>query len=160
MKILIISDSHGNFTAIRKVLSMEKDAQMLIHCGDIEGDEDLLTQTFKGGDVKIVSGNCDLFCVLESELMFTVCNKKFMVTHGHRYGVSMTPEVLLDEAISRGADFVLYGHTHRPTILYHQQITGINPGSVTYPRQEGRMPTYAVMEIDENGKADIEIRYL
>ncbi|MBR4175571.1 MAG: metallophosphoesterase family protein, partial [Lachnospiraceae bacterium] len=38
MKILIISDSHGNFSAIRKVLSMEKDAQMLIHCGDIEGD--------------------------------------------------------------------------------------------------------------------------
>ncbi len=160
MKILIISDSHGSFSGIRKVLSRESDAEMLIHCGDIEGDEGLLARSFAGKEVKIVAGNNDIFCNLDPELTFTLYGRKFFVTHGHRYGISMTPEILLDEAMSRDADIVLYGHTHRPAIIYHQHVTGVNPGSLTFPRQEGRIPSYAVMEIDETGRFDVEIRYL
>ena len=53
----------------------------------------------------------------------------------------------------RGKDIVMFGHTHRPLIDIHEDITLINPGSISYPRQEGKKPTYITMEIDENGEA-------
>ena len=37
----------------------------------------------------------------------------FFATHGHYYGVSMGEERLKAEARGRGADIVMYGHTHR-----------------------------------------------
>ncbi|OUP01231.1 YfcE family phosphodiesterase, partial [Drancourtella sp. An210] len=36
----------------------------------------------------------------------------------------------------------------------------MNPGSLTYPRQEGRLPSYIILEIDENGKISGEIKYI
>ena len=39
-------------------------------------------------------------------------------------------------------------------------ILVINPGSLTYPRQRGRRPSYAVMQIEEGKDPQVEIRYL
>ena len=36
----------------------------------------------------------------------------------------------------------------------------VNPGSLAFPRQRGRRPSYAVLETDGNGGMDVEIRYL
>ena len=36
----------------------------------------------------------------------------------------------------------------------------INPGSLSFPRQEGRRPSYAVMELHKGEEPEIEIRYL
>ena len=58
----------------------------------------------------------------------------------------MTTAMLKDEAKSRGFNIVMYGHTHRPSIdMSDPEVTVINPGSLAYPRQEGRRPTYIVM---------------
>ena len=54
----------------------------------------------------------------------------------------------------------MFGHTHRPLIDYGKNIIAINPGSLSYPRQEGRKPSYIIMEIDESGDADFQIRYV
>ena len=32
-------------------------------------------------------------------------------------------------------------------------VTILNPGSISYPRQPGRKPTFLIMEIDEEGQA-------
>lgn len=32
-------------------------------------------------------------------------------------------------------------------------VTILNPGSISYPRQSGRKPTFLIMEIDEEGQA-------
>ena len=91
---------------------------------------------------------------------FTVAGYKMWVTHGHNFYVSMDNEIIKDEAKSRGIDVVMYGHTHKPVIDREEGIIAINPGSLTYPRQEGRRPSYAVMEIDDDRKMSVEIRYL
>lgn len=39
-------------------------------------------------------------------------------------------------------------------------ILAVNPGSLSYPRQEGRKPSYALMEIDEEGNVEVSIHYL
>ena len=43
----------------------------------------------------------------------------------------------------------MYGHTHTPVVEEENGILVINPGSLTFPRQQGRRPSYAVMEIEE-----------
>ena len=54
----------------------------------------------------------------------------------------------------------LAGGTHRPVIDIDDDIIAVNPGSLSYPRQEGRQPSYAIMEIDRRGKVHFTIAYL
>ena len=68
--------------------------------------------------------------------------------------------MLKKEAIVQGADIVMYGHTHRPVIDISPQIIAINPGSLSYPRQENRKPSYIIMELDEHGEAKFELNYI
>ena len=55
---------------------------------------------------------------------------------------------------------VIYGHTHRPVITEENGIKVLNPGSLTYPRQEGRKYTYIIMEIDEKGEVECTLHHL
>ena len=45
-----------------------------------------------------------------------------------------------------------------PVIENEDGILVINPGSLTYPRQRGRRPSYAVMQIEEGKDPQVEIR--
>ena len=72
----------------------------------------------------------------------------------------MSNEFIKQEAKARGFDMVFYGHTHRPVIDETEGILVVNPGSLTYPRQEGRRPSYVLMEVAENGKVTSEICYI
>ena len=83
-----------------------------------------------------------------------------LITHGHMYGVSMGYQRIWEEGLERGVDAVMFGHTHRPMLEEDEDLILLNPGSLSYPRQEGRRPSYAVMELQQ-GKAPVaEIRYL
>ena len=72
----------------------------------------------------------------------------------------MGVEDIRKEALGRGMDVVMFGHTHRPFLDSSKGIVALNPGSVSYPRQEGRKPSYALMEIDGQGEAHFSIEYL
>lgn len=158
MKILIVSDTHKKNDNYFKVLEMHK-PDMVIHCGDAEGSEYALT---KAADcpVHIVLGNNDFFSELPRELELEIEGYKVWVTHGHNYYVSMGNEILKREAIARGMDIVMYGHTHRPVVDRDDDIIAVNPGSLSYPRQEGRLPSYAIMETDRFGEVHFTIAYL
>lgn len=54
----------------------------------------------------------------------------------------------------------MYGHTHRPCLDVEKDLTALNPGSISYPRQDGHRPSYIIMELDETGKADFRIEYM
>ena len=150
MKILIVSDTHRkNDNYFKLVERVHPD--MVIHCGDSEGSEYALSQA-AGCPVQIVMGNNDFFCDLPRELDFTVEGLRIWVTHGHNYYVSMNLETIKNEARHRGVDVVMFGHTHRPYLEEADDLVVLNPGSLSYPRQEGRRATYAMMEIDKQGK--------
>ena len=158
MKILIVSDTHRKndnyFTLVGRI-----HPDMVIHCGDSEGSEYALSEA-AGCPVQIVMGNNDFFCELPRELEFNIDKYKVWVTHGHNYYVSMNNEFLKQDAYARGFDIVMYGHTHRPVIDKKGKIIAVNPGSLTYPRQEGRIPSYMLMEIDAEKEVRFEIQYL
>lgn len=159
MKVLVVSDTHGHEENLERALLVEAPVNCLIHAGDVEGQEDYF-EVIAECPVHIVSGNNDFFSDLPREEEFMLKGHKVMLTHGHYYGVSMGMERIIDEGRSRGAELVIFGHTHRPVIEQEADITVINPGSLTYPRQMGRRPTYIVIEIGKDNVMHYEIKEL
>ncbi len=164
MKILVVSDSHGHDSRLRDVIRRSAPFDMLIHLGDAEGSEKRIREWCleqnPACEVYILRGNNDFFTRLPSELEIMIGRYKAFLTHGHMYGVSMSPERLLEEARDRGAQIAMFGHTHRPCLEFTGDITLLNPGSISYPRQEGRRYSYIQMEIDREGEAHYTLDYL
>lgn len=159
MKALIISDTHKKNNNFFKVLEAVAPVDMIIHCGDVEGSEYLIGNA-AGCQTEMVAGNNDFFSELPSEREFGIGKYHIWVTHGHNYYVSMGTAMLKEEARSRGADIVFYGHTHRPDMDLNDDVIAINPGSLSYPRQDGRKPSYVLMDIDREGNAHFTLRYV
>lgn len=159
MKILIVSDTHRKNENYFRVLEKLKPLDMVIHCGDSEGCEFALTEA-AGCPVHIVLGNNDFFSRLPRNLELQIGNYKVWVTHGHTHYVSMGSERIKAEARARGVDVVMFGHTHQPLLNVEKDLVTLNPGSLSYPRQEGHKPSYAIMEIDREGVAHYTIAYL
>ena len=159
MRVLIVRDTHGRHTAFDKALKEAGKIDYLVHLGDTEGGEDYI-EAVCGCPAYILAGNNDFFsdCLREMEIMFG--HKKAFMTHGHYYNVSLGPERIAEEGRMRGADIVMFGHTHRPYLEEINGLTVLNPGSLSYPRQEGRKGSYILMEMDEEGITSFEIRYL
>ncbi|MCR4745278.1 MAG: metallophosphoesterase [Lachnospiraceae bacterium] len=158
MKILVVSDTHGRHDILRKVIMKERPFDLLLHAGDVEDGEEAIAE-LAGCECKIVMGNNDYFSRLPEELVFKIEGYKFFMSHGHRYGVSMGPDRFQEEAESRGADYAIYGHTHKPYLAKEGNLTVMNPGSLSYPRQEGRNPSYITLESRENSGFQIAIKY-
>lgn len=159
MKILIVSDTHRRDENLEVVLEQEKPIDLLIHLGDAEGSEDYI-ELLAECPVEIVAGNNDFFTELPGEKVIQIGKYKVLMTHGHYYYVNTGIVRLKEEALDRGVDIVMYGHTHRPLLIEEEGLVILNPGSLSYPRQEGRSPSYIVMDIDENEEAHFSIEYL
>lgn len=159
MKILIVSDTHGRDTVLREVLKKVKPIDMLIHCGDSEGSEEYI-RSMAECPVYMVAGNNDFFCDLPREEEISIGKYRTLVTHGHYYYISMGTEMLKEDARARGFNLVMFGHTHRPYLEQDKDITILNPGSLSYPRQEGRKPSYILMDLDREGEAHFTVNYV
>lgn len=113
MKCLIFSDSHRQgLSLMERALSLHPDAEAVFFLGD--GLSDLTELRDPRRTLFFVRGNCDFFVdtVGETEEV-TLLGHKILYTHGHRYGAKGGEDALLALAIERGADLLLYGHTHK-----------------------------------------------
>ena len=158
-KILVVSDTHKMHVNFDLVLEKEKPFDVLFHAGDVEGREWEI-EYGSGCPAYVVAGNNDFFGQLPPEVEIKMGPHKIFMTHGHHHFVSMTLDHLKREARARGADIVIFGHTHKPCLKFEEDMIIMNPGSLTYPRQENRLPSYIVLEMDEEGKVEGEIRYV
>ncbi len=149
LRIMVLSDSHGNVSALRRAILAQKEVEHIFFLGDclrdIEAAEDLFPQKI----FHKVSGNCDFGSLLPSTAMENVGGTLIFYSHGHPYYVKQSPVPFLQAAQKRNAKIALFGHTHSSLIKYENGVYLVNPGSVSLPR-EGR-PSYAVIDIEENG---------
>lgn len=152
MKVLIVSDTHRVNENYFRAVDKEKPFDLVIHCGDAEGAEYSL-MSYAETDFEVVGGNNDFFTSLPKERVLNIRGNRIFVTHGHFYQVNAGVERLAEEAAERGCSMAFFGHTHIPFMSEVNGVLLVNPGSLTYPRQFGRVPTYMVMEIDGYGKA-------
>lgn len=159
MKILIVSDTHGRHSAFDKALKEAGKIDALVHLGDTEGGEDYI-EAVCGCPAYVLAGNNDFFSDNLREMEVVFGTKKVFMTHGHYYYVSLGPERIIEEGKMRNADIVMFGHTHKPFLEMIDGMIVLNPGSLSYPRQEGRKGSYIMMEIEPDCDVKCEIKYL
>ena len=161
MKVLIVSDTHRFDDNLEQVIAEETPFDALIHLGDAEGSEYLIRE-WVGEDCALymVMGNNDFFSDLDREMEIELGPHRIFLTHGHYYNVSLGVETLAEEALARGCDIAMYGHTHRPYLNQEGPVTVLNPGSLSYPRQEGRRPSYMIMDMDDTGRVSSHTYFL
>ena len=160
MKVLIVSDTHGREQNLAEALEQTGPIDQLIHLGDVEGGAEHIRELAGDAPAAIIAGNNDFFCDLPNERIFTLGGHRIFMTHGHGYFVHSGTLYLKREARKKGADIVMFGHTHKPYMEVDNELLVLNPGSLSLPRQEGHRPTYIVMEIADDGQISYELCYL
>ena len=159
MRILVVSDTHGRHANLDKILETVGQIDMFVHLGDVENGEFYLDAVIEC-EKHIIGGNNDFFSDLPREEEFYIGKKKVFITHGHPYGVSAGTEELKRAGTSRGVDIVMFGHTHRPYLEIGEEITLLNPGSVSYPRQSGRKAGYMIITVEPDGELSYQQKFL
>jgi putative phosphoesterase len=144
MKLLVVSDSHGDTASLEMILQRAADCDALVHLGDGADDLDTLLRYTQGKAVYRVRGNCDPGLPYAERLVFRVAGKTVLACHGHKYRVETGPDRLYFEGLRENADLCLYGHTHRQAADEDTGILLLNPGAVKNRR-------YAVVTLDERG---------
>ena len=149
MRIVVVSDTHGNTRRLQEVLAQQHEADMFIHLGDGAWDVDEVSSLRPARPFLRVSGNCDFGSSFPSEGETVAGGKRIFYTHGHLYYVKFGMARITQEAVGRGADILLFGHTHVPVAEYADGLYIMNPGSLGHP--DGGNPTYGVIDITPAG---------
>jgi len=156
-RFLLASDTHGNTQYLENVLrAFSFDG--LIFCGDGEGLESVLVY-LPGcpAELSMVRGNNDWNPGLANDIVIPFGDRKAFVTHGHRYRLYEGLDALGMAAVARNCEFCIFGHIHRPFCMRSGSVVFINPGSLAEPRQEDRIPTYAILETEA---ASLRVRFI
>lgn len=138
MKIVVISDTHGDLSALRRVAMVENNADVYLHAGDVEASRDDISP------FAAVKGNCDgafpeFPFRYETETPFG----KLHMEHYPIYGSAMIESLKQD-----GVRIFIHGHTHEKEA---EQVNGVwvfCPGSLTFPHDSDD-GTYLVLDISE-----------
>lgn len=144
MRILLISDSHGNNEAIDKLLKLYPKMDLYLHAGDLEADE----QSIRPFDC--VKGNCDHFSRLPERRIIHTPFGALLMTH--------LPYLPVDIAKEYNIKIFIYGHTHRRKFELVNGIYYINPGAISFPR-DGFELSYAILNITAD-KVEVEFKSL
>jgi putative phosphoesterase len=159
MKILVISDTHGDTNKAEEVIKANNGTDMVIHLGDYFRDAQKLSGLFPDIHFEYIYGNSDFMTDnVPAEKVLELCGKRIFITHGHRYSVKWDYYKLFKKAEELNADIVLFGHTHIPDMAKKGKRYVLNPGSTSDPRSN-KDESYAVIEI-KNGILSPRICYI
>lgn len=154
MKILVLSDSHGNIANMLQAVKREK-PRMVLHLGDCWRDGERLHDCFPDLPFEQVPGNCDFRSPQEAEKLLLLEGKRVLICHGHTYGVKQSLMAAGLAAEEKDLDLFLFGHTHEPMVDKRGKTLFMNPGSIgTYS-----LPTYGVVTL-ENGEMKAQTAFL
>jgi len=152
MKLLILSDTHGNYPLAVKALDEAGQIDRIIHLGD-EFEDARMIEAITGSPLIKVPGNCDLGIEDARNITVTFDGSRIFMTHGDRYLVKSGLARLHKKAAAERAGIVLYGHTHVAAITEIDGILFVNPGCLGY---NCSTPSYAILTITD-GKVVAEI---
>ena len=145
MRILVVSDSHGNKWNFQEALEKESSSEVVYFLGD--GYRDYEEMLYSFGEKKAfiaVSGNCDLACTFPDKDIRTIGGVRIYATHGYMEKVKFGFYTLECSARQENCRIALFGHTHEPYSNYYDGLYLFNPGSINNG-------FYGVIDIAENG---------
>ncbi len=144
LKYLVISDTHGSYDRLKKILDNENEYDYLIHAGDYlyHGPRnripdgyypEKLANFFKENRSRLIGvrGNCDAdvdLMMMNVNNLLTVKEIKInklsvVIFHGHH-------------EISMNADIFVRGHTHIAELKRENDMVYLNPGSPSLPKDD------------------------
>lgn len=153
MRVLIVSDIHGNFFNMKKVMQDVGGVDRILLLGDILNGPDIngynpkqlasFLNLYKD-KIIYVKGNCDNYnmelldsYVEKDYITISIDKRLFFMTHGHIYNRYNLPNL--------DFDVFFQGHTHVPMMDYDGNKLYLNPGSITNPRS-GSGKSYILYE--------------
>ena len=141
MRIVVMSDTHGETNSIDQVRHAVGPVDAVFHCGDSELD----SQHESLQDAFVVGGNCDWDSSFSDEVFTRVNGVKVLMSHGHLWQVKSTLLPLSYRAQEVEADVVLFGHSHLLGVEVIDGMLFVNPGSLELPRGR-KEKSYAIIE--------------
>lgn len=145
MRILVLSDSHGDRVSLFWAAEKEPTAEYIYMLGDGAYEMESLAAYY--GDKKpciLVRGNCDFGSDAPAYDVRRVNGIGIYATHGYSEQVKYTYENLKSAARDAGCTVALFGHTHTPEVRYDDGMYLFNPGSI-------RSDSYGVVDITDGG---------
>ncbi|MBK3493491.1 metallophosphoesterase [Viridibacillus sp. YIM B01967] len=143
MRILVMSDTHGDATVIERVVQHEQDVDAVFHCGDSE----LSFGATEFRNMYKVRGNCDYDKQFADDVIAEIDGQTIYMTHGHLYNVKTTLLPLSYRSAEVSANIVLFGHSHLLGAELIDDTLFVNPGSLRLPRGR-KEKSYAIIEFD------------
>lgn len=148
MKILLVSDNHGDEAIIEDLIAIyQDDVDYMVHLGDSESPDDHTCWKH----MIPIKGNNDWGPGYIEETVVHLAGMKLFASHGHLYQVNDSLGPLSLKAAEKGCQLAAYGHTHRPRVEKVNGVLTINPGSISRPRGPIQDKLYAILQLD--GKA-------
>lgn len=145
MRVLVVSDTHGNTGALCRAIEEQPTARTVIFLGDGLRDAEDAQARYPDRTIYTVPGNCDFAARDPKVRKETLGGKRFFFTHGHIYDVKYGLYRLDLAARQYNADIALFGHTHQPYKEYADGLYLFNPGSL------GHGGTYGYVDIVGGG---------
>ena len=140
MKILLVSDSHNDYSALDQLAAKYPNMDLYLHAGDSEQDE------FSIKPFISVRGNCDHYYDFPNFLVIPSPVGNIYIQH--------TPYISSSVISEHNAKIVIHGHTHTRKKEIKNGILWINPGAINYARDKYD-GSYAIITI-ENNQIDVK----
>ncbi len=150
MRIIVISDTHRSYRALREIVEKhEKDGDLFLFAGDGERELEDIRDEFVNKTFVAVRGNCDFASLEKASRIVVAGDTKIFMTHGDLYGVKAGTARILSAAKENGAKIAVYGHTHVAYTAFEDGVYLLNPGSAAQPR--AGKPSYGIIDITAGG---------
>lgn len=144
MRVLVISDSHGDRRKMYNVIEAHPDIDTVFFLGDGIREFEDICDIYPDKKLFSVRGNCDFISNRPSTDLCNLGKGLILYTHGNAYGVKSGLGNLIIAAKERGARIALFGHTHQRCAEIHNGVCLFNPGSL------GQSGSYGIVEISDD----------
>ncbi len=169
LKVLIMSDTHGDTSFWEYINDFLSKADFVIHAGDVlyHGPRNPLPAGYNPAKLAelinnskpffISKGNCDAdvdqlvikFPISSPYLLLYVNSLKILVTHGE----NKNEDDLFNLTELFDVDLLIFGHIHTPVLKERNKRIILNPGSPSLPKTEYK----SVAFLDEEKVSIIDI---
>ncbi|MDL2217637.1 YfcE family phosphodiesterase [Christensenellaceae bacterium OttesenSCG-928-M15] len=156
MRIFVFSDSHTDVINMAHIIE-KGSPDMVFHLGDHLKDALELIDMYPALPFKCVKGNTDFYGPDTQELFFELLGKRFLLAHGHLYGVKTGLARYKAHAKALGADIALFGHTHIPLLETDGDRIIMNPGRSGRFLNNFSPVSYGVLELEAAGEIKAKI---
>lgn len=131
MKILVVSDTHGDNSILRDLYNQYPNMDYYLHAGDSQSSS-MSIYPFDS-----VLGNCDFYDFDLKRKIYTPIGYILMKHHPS-----------YNEVEIKDVKIFIHGHTHRYEYKEKNGLVIICPGSISLPR-DGSEGTYVIIEIND-----------